>query len=201
MLHLPESYNFRVAVVSFPLSKEHLGQALPPFPGHRFVPSNPFQTSPPPRIKHMFGMAKSKTPPENSTEEKPITPPKDSPRPGTSGTELGLRANREKASTAFQRAQRAEQVYRAKRKATGARKDASSAKEHFKEGFKHLKLGFKCAIRVGTAAPAVLREKQEEKRAKSEIKKREQVEEKKRKLEEELKKAEGEDEVVMNGAA
>lgn len=60
---------------------------------------------------------------------KPLPNPSNNGRPGTSGTELGLRANREKAASALERAQRAEAAYRAKRRATYARKDYQAAKE------------------------------------------------------------------------
>jgi len=126
--------------------------------------------------------------------EKPLPNPEATGRPGTSGTELNLRANREKASTAFQRAQRAEQAYRARRQATNARKDAQAAKEHFSEGFKQLKLGMGCAARVMKAVPAVFREKRDGRREKTEVRKRERAAEKKRVLEEKIKKTEGDDE-------
>ncbi len=71
----------------------------------------------------------SPPPPPPPAKENKDTSPK---RPGTSGTELNLRANRQKASTALQRAQRAEQAYRAHRQATLARQDAAAAREHFK---------------------------------------------------------------------
>lgn len=64
-------------------------------------------------------------------------------RPGTSGTELGLRADRENASSALERAQRAEAAYRAKRRATYARRDYQAAKEHFKNAGKSLIAGSK----------------------------------------------------------
>lgn len=146
-------------------------------------------------------MAGPPAPPKDTTTVAPAAsvgkplPDPATARPGTSGTELNLRANRERASTAFQRAQRAEQAYRAKRQAMNARKDLSSSKEHFKEGFKHLKLGIACAFRVVKAVPAVVREKQEGRREKWEVKEREKAEEKKKKWEEKARKAEGENEV------
>jgi len=111
--------------------------------------------------------------------------PKDKPlppngRPGTSGTELGLRANREKASSAFQRAQRAEQAYRAKRRATYAKND--------------IKAGMVYSLQVVRAGPAVFSEgvrvKRNAQKQKREAKRREKAAEKKRKLEEAIKKAE-----------
>jgi len=126
-------------------------------------------------------------------DEKPLPNPEATGRPGTSGTELNLRANREKASTAFQRAQRAEQAYRARRQAANARRDVQAAKEHFSEGSKQLKLGMGCAVRVVKAIPAVFREKREGRREKAEVRKRERSAEKKRVLQEKIKKAEGSD--------
>lgn len=84
------------------------------------------------------------TSPTDSITNKPL--PTEPQRPGTSGTELGLRANREKASSAYQRAQRAEAAYRAKRRATYARKDYEAAKEHFKNAAKNLKEGSKVRL-------------------------------------------------------
>jgi hypothetical protein len=59
-------------------------------------------------------------------EEKPLPDPTanmGTKRPGTSGTELGLRAEKNKASAAYQRAQRAEAAYRAKRQARNAKQE------------------------------------------------------------------------------
>lgn len=125
--------------------------------------------------------------------------PKDKPlppngRPGTSGTELGLRANREKASSAFQRAQRAEQAYRAKRRATYAKNDIKAAKEHFKNSWVIFKAGMVYSLQVVRAGPAVFSEgvrvKRDAQKQKREAKRREKAAEKKRKLEEAIKKAE-----------
>jgi len=125
--------------------------------------------------------------------------PKDKPlppngRPGTSGTELGLRANREKASSAFQRAQRAEQQYRAKRRATYAKNDIKTAREHFKNSWVSFKAGMVYSWHVVRAGPAVFSEgarvKRDAQKQKQDAKKREQAAAKKRKLEEAIKKAE-----------
>ncbi|CZR53249.1 uncharacterized protein PAC_03127 [Phialocephala subalpina] len=126
------------------------------------------------------------TSPTESNANKPL--PTEPQRPGTSGTELGLRANREKASSAYQRAQRAEAAYRAKRRATYARKDYEAAKEHFKNAGKNLKEGSKHAWLAIKAGPAVLKEKQEKAREKKEEKDRQKAEEKKRLWEEKAKK-------------
>jgi hypothetical protein len=120
-------------------------------------------------------------------KDKPLPSP--SGRPGTSGTELGLRANREKASSAFQRAQRAEQAYRAKRRAQYARKDIQAAKEHLKNAGVSFKAGLVCGWQAVRAGPAVIREKREQQREKAEVKKREKVAGTRRLLEEKVKKA------------
>jgi hypothetical protein len=65
----------------------------------------------------------SETEATKALDPKGNPPPNLSGCPGTSGTWLGLRSNREKACSAFQRDQRAEQAYRAKRRARYARKD------------------------------------------------------------------------------
>jgi Tfp pilus assembly protein PilE len=113
-------------------------------------------------------------------KDKPLPP---NGRPGTSGTELGLRANREKASSAFQRAQRAEQQYRAKRRATYAKNDIEKAKEHFKNSWVSFKAGTVYSWHVMRAGPAVISEG-------ARVKMDAQAAEKKKKLEEAIKKAE-----------
>lgn len=145
----------------------------------------------------MFFSSKSNTMPE--AEATRALDPKDKPlppngRPGTSGTELGLRADREKASSAFQRAQRAEQQYRAKRRATYAKNDIKTAKEHFKNSWTSFKAGMVYSWHVVRAGPAVFSEgarvKRNAQKQKSEAKKREKAAEKKKKLEEAIRKAE-----------
>ena len=116
----------------------------------------------------------------------PITPTK---RPGTSGTELGLRANREKASTAFQRAAKAEQAYRAKRQAHAARQDVAEGKQHLTDGLKHLKEGLACYGRAAKAVPSILRERRNGVRDKQMVKRAEEAEKKRKKLEEEIERA------------
>ncbi|KUJ18128.1 uncharacterized protein LY89DRAFT_717732 [Mollisia scopiformis] len=125
---------------------------------------------------------------ENSYKKPLPLSPSNNGRPGTSGTELGLRANREKASSAYERAQRAEAAYRAKRRATYARKDYQAAKEHFKNAGKSFKEGSKCAWLAVKAGPAILMEKKEKMREGKEKKDREKAEEKKRLWEEKAKK-------------
>ncbi len=93
-------------------------------------------------------------------------------RPGTSGTELNLRIDRQKAQSSYQRAQEAEQAYRAKRRATYARKDIKAAKEHFAAAGISFKQGCACAWSALRAGPAIVKEKQ--------VKRREEGLEKKR---------------------
>jgi len=117
-------------------------------------------------------------------------PPKNEPkRPGTSGTELILRSDCQKASTAFERAQRAEQKYRAHRQATNARKDIEELRAHFKSSKDHFKKGVALTWSAIKAIPAIIAEKQVNDREKMEAKKREKVAEKKKKLEEKIARA------------
>ncbi|CZT44093.1 uncharacterized protein RSE6_04218 [Rhynchosporium secalis] len=105
-----------------------------------------------------------------------LSPSSASGRPGTSGTELNLRSDRQKAQTSYQRAAEAEQAYRAKRRATYARKDMTAAKEHFKVAGTSIKEGTKCVISAVRAGPAILKEKQVKMREESKQKKKENAE-------------------------
>lgn len=109
-------------------------------------------------------------------------------RPGTSGTELNLRMERTKAQTSYQRAQRAEAAYRAKRQARNARTDIAAAKSHTRETFKHLGLALGSSWRVFKGVPGVIKEKDENMKAKLEVRKKEKAAEDKKRLEEKLKK-------------
>ncbi|KAI9049916.1 hypothetical protein LZ554_006063 [Drepanopeziza brunnea f. sp. 'monogermtubi'] len=111
-------------------------------------------------------------------------------RPGTSGTELNLRSDRQKAQTSYQRAAQAEQAYRAKRRATYARKDIKSAGEHFSASATSFREGCKCAWSAVLAGPAVVKEKQVKRREEGAEKKRNVAEAKKKKWEEKAKKNE-----------
>jgi hypothetical protein len=62
-----------------------------------------------------------------------------------------------------------------------------AAKAYYKEGFHQLRLGAACSVRAVKAIPAVLREKRENSRAKSDVRKREKVAEQKKKWEEKAK--------------
>ncbi|KFA50705.1 hypothetical protein S40293_07833 [Stachybotrys chartarum IBT 40293] len=87
--------------------------------------------------------------------EKPLP----EPRPGTSGTEALLVSNRRQASHQFQRAQRVERAYRARKRATAARRDYQVARDHFKEALRHLREGLVVAGRCAGALPYVVGEK------------------------------------------
>ena len=144
-------------------------------------------------------MARESTGTTSTNPDDKSLPDPSTARPGTSGTELNLRANRQKASAQFQRAARAEQAYRARRQATNARKDVQAAKAYFRESATQLKLGVKCSVRAMRAIPAVVREKREGRREKAEVKKREKAAEKKRKWEEKVKRdEEGEGETPVS---
>jgi len=123
--------------------------------------------------------------------EKPLPEPT-AARPGTSGTELNLRSDRQKASTAYQRAHRAEQAYRARRQATAARADWASAKEHTGQVKTHFWQAIKSAIGGVKAIPAVLRERRESQRQLEDVKKRERAAVQKKKWDEKAKKAQAE---------
>lgn len=97
--------------------------------------------------------------------EDPTTPADEEPkRPGTSGTENLLMTSRRQAAQEFQKAQKAEQNYRSKKRATVARKSYHDAKEHFKECGRHLKLGIKMMFGAVKSIPYIFAEKKEERR-------------------------------------
>lgn len=97
--------------------------------------------------------------------EEPTTPTEEEPkRPGTSGTENLLMSSRKQAAQEFQKAQKAEQTYRSKKRATVARRNYHDAKGHFKESSHHFKLGFKMLSGAVKAVPYIFAEKKEERR-------------------------------------
>ncbi|TVY57396.1 hypothetical protein LCER1_G000823 [Lachnellula cervina] len=138
------------------------------------------------------------TAPPVSPLEKPLPNPS-AKRPGTSGTELGLRANRRAASTAFQRAQKAEQAYRAKRQATNARDAGRDAKAHFRESGVQFLAGWRKGVCAVKCVPGVLREKRGNWNSKREVRGQEKALAKRKKLEEKMKRVEkeGEGEAVV----
>lgn len=104
---------------------------------------------------------------KSKDSEEPTTPTgtdEEPKRPGTSGTENLLMTSRRQAAQEFQKAQKAEQNYRSKKRATVARKNYHDAKGHFKESGRHLKLGFKMLSGAVKAIPYIFAEKKEERR-------------------------------------
>ncbi|KAL6862707.1 hypothetical protein ACO1O0_002944 [Amphichorda felina] len=83
-------------------------------------------------------------------------------RPGTSGTENLLVTNRREARQHYQKAQQAEHLYRAKKRATAARRDFQDARRHFKESAGHLKMGVKLMFGAVKSAPYILGQKRDE---------------------------------------
>ncbi|KFA67714.1 hypothetical protein S40285_00908 [Stachybotrys chlorohalonatus IBT 40285] len=115
----------------------------------------------------------------NHGGEKPLS----EPRPGTSGTEALLVSNRRQASHQFQRAQRVERAYRARKRATAARRDYQVARDHFKEALRHMREGLVVVGRCARALPYVVGEK-----------KRQRALARKKRLEEKLARETGEEE-------
>lgn len=110
----------------------------------------------------LFGSSRKE---KSKGSEEPTTPTEVEPkRPGTSGTENILMTSRRQAAQEFQKAQKAEQNYRSKKRATVARKNYHEAKAHFKESGHHFKLGFKMLSGAVKAIPYIFAEKKEERR-------------------------------------
>lgn len=129
-----------------------------------------------------FGMAREKVPVLSPAES--IPPPL--ARPGTSGTENLLMTNRRQASQQFQKAQRAERAYRAKKRATAARQGFNDARGHFSESLSHFKQGVKMLFRVVKSVPYIYGEKREQQRREADQKRKMRALAKKKKLEEKL---------------
>ncbi|KAI5361310.1 hypothetical protein Slin14017_G080430 [Septoria linicola] len=108
--------------------------------------------------------------------------------PAPSTTELLLRSDREKSQTAYQRAQKAEAAYRAKKNAERARNDYKSSKSHIKTSCIELKLGIKTAFSSARSSPSVLKEKQHNAGSKKAVRRQEKEEEKRKRLSAKLKK-------------
>lgn len=119
--------------------------------------------------------SKAKAEPEDSTPSTPVQEEK--PRPGTSGTEALLVTNRREAAQHYQKAQRAEHSYRAKKRATAARRDYHDAKGHFKESARHFKTGAKMMFGAIKCFPYIFGEKNEERRKKKTMAERKRLEE------------------------
>lgn len=97
-------------------------------------------------------MAKPNPPP---AADKPLP---ETGRPGTSGTQM-LTSNRRAASSAFQKAYRAEQSHLARKQATAARQGLKEAKGHFSLSRQEFWLGVKKVGGGFRAIPAVLMER------------------------------------------
>ncbi|KAK4238183.1 hypothetical protein C8A03DRAFT_15324 [Achaetomium macrosporum] len=136
----------------------------------------------------------SSTPAAAPSEAKPLPEPdvvEEPKRPGTSGTEAALKITRRRASQKLRQAERAERLYRAKKRSAATRANYADAKDHLRQAKEHFKLGFKLLVAVVKGVPYVLREKHEVKRLKKEEEKRKKVMEMKQRLDEKLAGAEG----------
>ncbi|KAI6249875.1 hypothetical protein HI914_01398 [Erysiphe necator] len=106
-----------------------------------------------------------------------------SARPATSGTQLNLRANREKASCAFKISREQERIYITKRQAGFGKQEAQKAKEHLQSAQKNLYAGVTCTWHAAANLPAILKEKRVDQKQQRILKQKEREEEAKRELE------------------
>ncbi|RKF56604.1 hypothetical protein OnM2_080037 [Erysiphe neolycopersici] len=115
----------------------------------------------------------------------PIPPAKKgfSARPDTSGTQLNLRANREKASSAFKISREQERIYITKRQAGFGKQEAVKAKEHLQTAQKNLYAGVTCTWHAAANLPAIIKEKRVDQKQQKKIKRMEREEEAKKNLE------------------
>ncbi|POS77189.1 hypothetical protein DHEL01_v204411 [Diaporthe helianthi] len=109
-------------------------------------------------------------------------------RPGTSGTEMLLVNNRQRASVRLRDAQRKERAYKTKKRSTQARANWGAAKQHFREGFAHHANGFRLTWRVVSSVGYLLRAKNDKFKAEGEERRRLRAADKQRKLEEKLRR-------------
>lgn len=109
-------------------------------------------------------------------------------RPGTSGTEMLLVNNRQRASVRLRDAQRKERAYKTKKRSTQARANWGQAKQHFREGFAHNMNGFKLTWRVVSSVGYLFRAKNDKLKAEAEEKRKLRAADKQRKLEEKLRR-------------
>ncbi|KAG8166745.1 hypothetical protein KVR01_002434 [Diaporthe batatas] len=136
------------------------------------------------------------TPKTGSSEEGSQPPSSDSgaagaaepQRPGTSGTEMLLVNNRQRASVRLRDAQRKERAYKTKKRSTQARANWGAAKQHFKEGFAHNTNGLKLTWRVVSSVGYLFRAKNDKLKAEAEEKRRMRAADKQRRLEERLRR-------------
>jgi hypothetical protein len=135
----------------------------------------------------LFNMPRAHKP--TDPVEESISKPLPEVRPGTAGTtgtEAFLTTNRRQASHNFQRAQRAERAYRARKRAGAARDGYREAGSHFKESGRQFWLGVRKTFGVVKSIPYVLGEKKEQRRKGAEVKRKEKAMKKKAELEERL---------------
>lgn len=109
-------------------------------------------------------------------------------RPGTSGTEMLLVNNRQRASVRLRDAQRKERAYKTKKRSTQARANWGAAKQHFREGFAHNMNGFKLTWRVVSSVGYLFRAKNDKLKAEAEEKRKMRAADKQRRLEEKLRR-------------
>lgn len=109
-------------------------------------------------------------------------------RPGTSGTEMLLVNNRQRASVRLRDAQRKERAYKTKKRSTQARANWTQAKQHFSEGFAHNMNGFRLTWRVVSSVGYLFRAKNDKLKAEAEEKRKMRAADKQRKLEERLRR-------------
>lgn len=86
--------------------------------------------------------------------------------------------SRRQAAEEFQKAQKAEQIYLSKKRATVARKNYHEARGHFKECSRHFKLGATMTAKAVKAIPYIFAEKKEEHRRVRAMASRKRLEEK-----------------------
>lgn len=109
-------------------------------------------------------------------------------RPGTSGTEMLLVNNRQRASVRLRDAQRKERAYKTKKRSTQARANWGQAKQHFSEGFAHNMNGVKLTWRVVSSVGYLFRAKNDKLKSEAEEKRKLRAADKQRKLEERLRR-------------
>lgn len=109
-------------------------------------------------------------------------------RPGTSGTEMLLVNNRQRASVRLRDAQRKERAYKTKKRSSAARANWTQAKQHFREGLSHNANGMRLTWRVVSSVGYLFRAKNDKLKAEAEEKRKMRAADKQRKLEEKLRR-------------
>ncbi len=119
--------------------------------------------------------------------DKPLPNPVDQ-RPGTSGTEAEFRLNIRRMSEELRQAQKAERLYRARKRTATHRANRAEAKAHFQQSVEQFQLGVKLSWAVFTGLPVFLYEKRKLKGEEHQEPVAEQQKEKKEKGEKKEKK-------------